>query len=456
MNNQTVAAALAVAMMILGAAAVPTIAAVTQQEAQQLKTTLTPLGGERAGNKERTIPEWTGGYKTCPAGYKSGDARPDPFADEKPLYVITAANMAQYQGKLAEGEIELLKRYADYKVLVYPTHRTAAAPDYVYENTYQNALRAKTNNGGITIEGAYGGIPFPITRDGFEAMWNHLLAWKGAVYLDNGSSYLKAANGDLVMISRARGYNEYPYYYKDGSLATFDGIYVKSLVVITDPPYQNGNASLLYNPTDPVNRGQPVWQYLPGQRRVRMAPNLTYDTPDFFQSGVGQMDDFNIFYGALDRYVFKLVGKTELIVPYNDNRLRLVPPEQQFGAHTINPDHSRWELHRVWVVEGTLAPGKRNAVPKRKIYLDEDTWQALIGEEWDASGGLWRHILGIPLNICDAPGTVTWGNYTYDFHTGLVASNAVSNPSSQPFQIMPNRFPADLLTPDGMAARMAR
>jgi hypothetical protein len=168
------------------------------------------------------------------------------------------------------------------------------------------------------------------------------------------------------------------------------------------------------------------------------------------------MDDFNIFYGALDRYAFKLVGKTELIVPYNDNRLRLVPPDQQFASHTINPDHSRWEVHRVWTVEATLSDGKRNAVTKRKIYLDEDTWQALIGEEWDASGGLWRHILAIPLNICDAPGTITWGNYAYDFHTGLVASNAVSNPSSKPFQIMPNRFPADLLTPDGMAAQMAR
>lgn len=35
-------------------------AAVTAQEAASLKTTLTPLGAERAGSKDGTIPAWTG------------------------------------------------------------------------------------------------------------------------------------------------------------------------------------------------------------------------------------------------------------------------------------------------------------------------------------------------------------------------------------------------------------
>ena len=436
--------------------------AVTEQEAQQLKTTLTPFGGERAGNKEGTIPAWTGGYTTVPTGYKSGDTRPDPFASDKPLYVITAANAAQYQDKLMPGDLELFKKYPDtYQLQVYPTHRTAAAPAYVYENIYKNALRAKTTNNGLTIENAYGGIPFPIPHDGNEAMWNHLLAWKGVSYSDTSYGWLMTTTGEIVLASIATSNGELPYYFKDGSPETFmkndGGIYLRQFVYITEPPYQNGNATMLLNNIDTYDKGQAAWQYLPGQRRVRMAPSLTYDTPNFFVSGVGQMDDFNLFYGAFDRYDFKLVGKKEMIVPYNMNKLRLLTKEQQMELHHANPNAVRYELHRVWVVEATLAPGKRNAVAKRRIYLDEDTWQAVGAEEWDASGNLWRHIQGITLDVPEAPATVLWGQITYDFHTGVYVLDAVSSPGlGNSYRILPEPYPANYFTPDAMAARMSR
>jgi hypothetical protein len=456
-----VALCLAAATIVM-LATLPARSAVTDQQAQQLKTTLTPLGGERAGNKDGTIPAWTGGYTTVPTGYKSGDPRPDPFASDKPLYTITSANATQYQDKLMPGELELLKKYPDtYQIQVYPTHRTAAAPDYVYENTYKNALRAKTTNNGLSIEGAYGGIPFPIPQDGYEAMWNHLLAWKGVSYSDTSYGWLMTTTGDIVLASVATSNGELPYYFKDGSpetfMSTYNGIYLRQFVWITEPPYQNGNATMILNNIDTYGKGEAIWQYLPGQRRVRMAPSLTYDTPNFFVSGVGQMDDFNLFYGAFDRYDFKLVGKKEMIVPYNMNKLRLLTKEQQMELHHANPNAVRYELHRVWVVEANLSSGKRNAVAKRVIYLDEDTWQAVGAEEWDASGGLWRHILGITLDVPEAPATVLWGQITYDFHTGVYVLDAVSSPDLRnSYTILPKPYPADYFTPDAMAARMSR
>ena len=457
MKRLALAAIIAAAAMVIDAETACVQAAVSEQEAQKLKSTLTPLGGERAGNADGSIPAWDGGYTKTPSGYVSGTPRPDPFADEKPLYTVTSANVAQYQDRLSEGELELLKRYADYKINVYPTHRTAAAPEFVYENTLKNATRAKTANGGLSVNGAFGGIPFPIPQDGFEAMWNHLLAWKGAVYAELGTNYLNTADGRLVLLSESSSQGEYPYYMKGGSPDNFGGIYLRQVVIGVDPPNQAGTATILYNPIDPYRDGQPAWQYLPGQRRVRKAPSLAYDTPNFFNSGVGQMDDFDIFYGALDRYDFKLIGKKEMIVPYNSNRVRLVPPTQLFKGRTLNAENFRWELHRVWVVEASLAQGKRNAVAKRKFYLDEDTWQALIGEEWDGSGKLWRHIVGLPLLIFDAPAVALWGTYTYDLHTGIVAGIAMSDPSLKPsYQILPKPYPAEFFTPDGIAARMSR
>jgi hypothetical protein len=56
----------------------------------------------------------------------------------------------------------------------------------------------------------------------------------------------------------------------------------------------------------------------------------------------------------------------------------------------MNPDFVRWELHRVWVVEATLRPGKRHVYTKRTFYLDEDSWAALSADEYDKRGNMYR------------------------------------------------------------------
>lgn len=118
-------------------------AAVTAEEAALLKTTLTPFGAERAANKDGSIPAWTGGYTTAQPNYKSGDGRTDLFPGEKPKFAITAKNIDQHADRLSEGIKALLKKYPDtFRLDVYQTHRTAAAPQWVYDNTFANATRA--------------------------------------------------------------------------------------------------------------------------------------------------------------------------------------------------------------------------------------------------------------------------------------------------------------------------
>jgi hypothetical protein len=100
-------------------------AAVTAEEAKALGTTLTPIGAEKGANKDGTIPAYTGGLTTPPAGFKSGDGiRPNPFANEKPRLQIDAKNMAQHADKLTEGTKAMLQKYPTFRVDVYPTHRT--------------------------------------------------------------------------------------------------------------------------------------------------------------------------------------------------------------------------------------------------------------------------------------------------------------------------------------------
>ena len=436
--------------LLLGVAHVG-IAAVSPEEAEKLKTTLTPFGAEKAGNKDGTIPAWEGGYKTVPPGYKSGDLRPDPFADEKPLFSITSKNMDQYSDMLSEGNKALLKKYPSYRLDVYPTHRTAAAPEYVYQNTFRNATRAKTKNNGITVEGAYGGIPFPIPKDGAEVMWNHLTAWKGEAYETEFRAYTFTPAGKRIFVAKMKLVNQYPYYYADVPMEKFGGDYFNSMMASLEPPYKAGEAFLNKQNLDYAGIGQLSWQYLTGQRRVRRAPTgFSYDTPNLVVSGVANWDELWIFYGAMDRYSWKIIGKKEMYIPYNENKFYRGQVDQILGEHFPNPDFVRWELHRVWVVEANLLSGKRHVVPKRRIYLDEDTWQAVLGEGWDAQGQLWKSYYTFPVIVPEIPTVIAFTNGSFNLQTGAWYIDSLPVETKEVLKVV-RRRPDSFFDPDTMA-----
>jgi Protein of unknown function (DUF1329) len=402
-------------------------AAVTAEEAAKLKTTLTPLGAERAGNKDGSIPAWDGGMTKAPPGYKSGDTRSDPFAGEKPLLSITAKNMDQHAARLSDGTKALLKKYPDYRIDVYPTHRTAAAPQWVYDNTFKNATRAKLVDGGHGTEGAYGGTPFPIPKDAYEVIQNHRLAWLGTYIQAPGRVWVVTADGKRAMASGGMQSLRRQYYDFEGSLEKFDGYYQLGKFIVTEPGSKAGEAIL---GNDNMNATNPrgLWQYLVGQRRVRKAPSVGYDTPDSVTSGIGLFDEaFNLF-GPVDKHEWKLIGKKELYIPYNNNRAAAAKVADLVTPNTLNPALVRWELHRVWEVEATLLAGKRHVVPKRKYYIDEDSWQIILFDGWDAKNELWRTNYTLVLLAPDVPavvGVVMWGGY--DLQTGAYYLNMASN-----------------------------
>jgi hypothetical protein len=443
------------AALVLGVGAIPAaFAAVPAEEAGKLKGELTPMGAEKAGNKAGTIPAWDGGVTKVPAGYKPGDLRADPFAGEKPLFSIDAKNMDQYADKLSEGTKALMKKFPSYRIDVYPTHRTAAMPQWAYDNTFKNATRCKTKDGGVSIEGCYGGIPFPIPKSGAELMWNHMLAWKGQANSMLFRLFVTTADGKSTMASDGLAEVQSPYWFKDGSLEKFNGDYHQLMLVTYGPPFKAGESILLRDTVD-AGKGRQAWQYLVGQRRTRKAPTLGYDTPDSVASGAFYFDEAYGFSGSLDRYDWKIVGKKEMFIPYNTNRTWAAKASDVMGQKHLNPDYVRWELHRVWEVEATLAPGKRHAVPKRRFYLDEDTYTAVLADMWDAQGQLWRVGYNLPMAMPDVPGSVT---QTFGLYNLLANTYVLANfPGEKPYQfkVVPP-WNDSYFTPDNLAAKGSR
>jgi hypothetical protein len=432
-------------------------AEVSAAEAQRLHGPLTPLGAERAGNADGSIPAWTGGLAQPAPGYHQGDPRPDPFAGEHKLFTITAANVAQYAKYLPEGAQALFRAMPDVTMNIFPTHRTAAYPQSVYDNVFANATRAHAAPEGIAygVAGAAGGVPFPIPRSGTEIVWNHLLSFWGVAREVHVRTYVGAADGSVDLTAGYREITDFPYYYPGAAPGTFGAYYFKTRRIQDAPASRAEQAYTAWQPIDTARDRYIAWRLLPGEHRVRKAPSLSYDTPDADASGLEALDDYYLFFGGPDRYIFTILGKREMYVPYNNNHLYLLPASASIGPHHEIPDAMRYELHRVWVVEGVLAPGKHHVAPRRRLYIDEDSWQAVYSESWDEDGKLWKFGHATMYVMPDVPAVVLGTQFVYDLLLGGYAADFVFAGDRVQYKVTPPHAP-DIFSADGLAAGAQR
>ncbi|RJP36352.1 MAG: DUF1329 domain-containing protein [Desulfobacteraceae bacterium] len=409
--------------LIVLSLAMPGQAKVSKEEADQLKTTLTSLGAERQGNADGTIPPWDGGIKTIPPiGYNGpGSLYPDPYENDEVVLRITKDNLNQYSDKLSEGIKELFKRFPDtYYIDVYPTRRSMAAPEWMYENTHKNALTAEADENTMIITGAYGGVPFPIPKNGFEIVMNHLLRWLGHGIHYEHRGLIIDSSGRISPGEGGPVWFKLPYYDKNGTLENSNGYYMYMFSLMTAPPRKNGEVILALDPVNMAKSERKAWQYLTGQRRVRRAPSISYDTPNTTFGGHINYDDQYMFNGSPDRYNWKIIDKKEMYIPYNCYKVYLEPDlKKRFIANHPNPEYVRWELHRVWVVEGTLKEGSRHVYNKRRFIIDEDSWNIVLSDNYDAQGELWRSLVFHSKVSYDLPGISLGEVIGFEFQRGV-------------------------------------
>lgn len=431
-------------------------AAVSPEEAEQLKSTLTPMGAEKAANNDGSIPAWTGGMHA--GNTENADAQPriDYFAGDKPIAKISVDNLDQYRDEMSEGMAALIEMYPDtFYLNVYDTKRTAAAPQWVYDNTYTNALNAITKDDGNSIDKAFGGIPFPIPKTGAEVMWNHLVRWRGVSVELGFSAFVGSSDGATTLAVAAKDDHQFPYYYPDKDLESFNGDAFLLRQEQVAPAFKAGESILIRDPLDQISQGRKAWQYLAGQRRVRRAPNIAFDTPDFVASGQSYFDEVFMFFGSLERFNWKIVGKKEVYVPYNNNGFLTQKLDDVLVPHHLNPEHLRWEKHRVWVVEANLAEGQRHVVPKKVFYVDEDSWSVLLVDGYDANGNLWRAQHSVPFVAPDIPAVVATTFIIYNLPAKTWLANNLYNEKAAQYKPVRTR-PDIFFSPDALAGSSVR
>ncbi|MGJ7512004.1 DUF1329 domain-containing protein [Variovorax sp. GT1P44] len=402
---------------VVAAAVVSGPARAAPQDARLDTPTVTPVGAERKGNSAGTIPAWEPltGVPAGITGVVAGAHYPDPFAADKPIATITAANVDQYKERLTAGQMALLRRGDAEKMLVYPTHRSCAYPDWIYKKTAQNVGKAKLSADGNALSGAVGGFPFPFPENGWQIMWNHKTNFYGATrFRSTNSGFLVNPDGSFEPSKQVEEII-FPYHMDDkGGLDKYNFM---TKVTTEAPARRKGNALLIHDPLDASTSQREGWIYLTALRRMLRGPDVRHDAPDPDSQGLLTIDQRNMFSDSLERYDWKIVGKAEKYVGYNGYKIVDVPPAERakvVGKTRISPDYMRYELHRVWVIEATLKPGQRHIYPKRTFYMDEDSWYIVAADMYDAQGKLWRTSETQLVNFYDRPSCLPGMRVNYD------------------------------------------
>ena len=392
-------------------------AKVSSKEAAKLGVSLTPLGADLSANADGSIPEWRGGIQFPPKDYKKpGQHHVNPFPSDKPLFVVTAQNLSQYEAFLTDGQKELFKTYPDtFKMPIYQTRRTAASPQWVYDNTYKNATKALLVEDGNGVENAIGGIPFPIPKSALEIVWNHITRYRGEYLVREGAEVAVQQDGSYTLIT-TKAEVLFDYYRRGITPEELDNNFLYYLSFTKAPARLAGGAVLSHEYLNQVKDPRRAWGYNSGQRRVRKSPSLAYDTPIAAADGLRTVDDTDMFNGSPDRYDWKLVGKEEKFIPYNNYVISSpqVPAETLLMPGHVNPEYARYEKHRVWVVEATLKPGKRHIYHKRRFYIDEDSWTIAVADQYDERGQLWRVSMAYLKNFYELPAILTCMDVYHD------------------------------------------
>ncbi|NGY05264.1 DUF1329 domain-containing protein [Solimonas terrae] len=352
---------------------------------------LTPFGAEVAGNASGSIPAWNGGLAGPPPCFASSHGRYcDPFADDQPLYTVTAENVDDHAAVLSPGQRALFAKFPDsYRMRVFPTRRSFANPPAVYAATQANMARAVLADG--VLKKAATGLPFPLPANGAEALWNHRLRWRPLVTERVSAQFAVAESGDFAQ-TQEREFVRFDYGATDYDLQAARGILSRRLQWLEQPARQAGVGILIDDVADPGDFARRAWQFGTGDEQAKHAPNLGYDTPGIGTDDLRSNDQIDMFFGPLDRYDLKLLGKQEMLVPANSYALHSadLPYRELIGRHHLNPDFARYELRRVWVVDATLKRGSVHACRHRRFYLDEDGWQIRVVDNYDNRGELWR------------------------------------------------------------------
>ena len=338
---------------------------------------------------------------------------PDPFSEDQVLLVINADNYDEYKDSiLTPGQIKMFETYpATFKMNIFPSKRSCAVPPEVLELTNKNAILTDKGEG---VDGVVGSIPFPYPTEALHHVWNHILRYRGVEIFGSSPFYIVNPDGTRTYgAGEAIAKNFWNPFVRDEK----KGLQGMLMTKVTHPPRLADASTLVIESLNAFETPRKAWFYNPGTRRVRKAPDLSYDYKPSASQGLTTVDQFDGFNGAKDRYHWTDMGKQLRLMPYNAYKFHETSIEEVLTPYHVNQDYLRYELVNVNVVEARLKDDKRHIIPKRIMYFDTDSHNMLMEETFDNENSLMAYREFPIINFYDQPMCLSIHSATYDFAT---------------------------------------
>lgn len=430
-------------------------AKVSAEQTAKLGQELTCIGAEASANADGTIPAFSGKWLGTPPGVDftphTGQHPIDPYASETPRLVITAANYQEHKDKLTPGQIGMFERYpTTFSMPVYPGHRDFRYPDIVCDIAKRNASEAELIDNGFGFTGYMGAVPFPIPdpQQPMQLLANHNFPYRAFSY--HGIRDVALVNGDGEIswgTQDFQGINE--TLLPDALGKPYGDIMARSLTKVVRPARERGNATIAVEPNNFAQNKRLAWSYNPGTRRVRQLPEYGFDTALGSTSGKMTIDSDRLMNGSPERYEWSFIGKKEIYIPANAYKVHeeKVTLDQLLQKSHANPELMRYELRRVWVLEGKLKEGYRHRYGRRTLYLDEDSYHAIISDFYDTRDELVQHAYINYYYAFDAQSYEAGSSFYHDLVNGGYVGYNLSQDQEKSTVLNANDIDRDIFTP---------
>ena len=405
------------------------------------------IGANPAGNAESGLPAWEGGVTSPPPGFDSAQGYKNPFEGDKPLFAVDASNMGEHARVLTPGLQQLLKRFPDYRLPVYPSRRSVAFNEAYYKAAAAEAPQIRLVKEGRALQGQQrSSVPFPQPKSGVEAIWNVIMRRPADTVVSASATFAVDGSNPPKPVVSSEKLAWSPHFSSRNNPA--DWVFVIAETI--KPASMTGDALLVHESTDFVDEQRRSWTVNAGQRRVVRLPELTFDAPAGNSDALRTVDDVAGFNGSPERFEWKLLGKQEMLVPYNSYALTRKSLKYAQIPKPILPDTGllRYELHRVWVLEARLKPGMRHVYSKRVYYIDEDSWNIVLADQYDSRGELWRTRQMFTFQAYNSPGPYSAGEVLFDFQVRKALYSGFQNeekPVEFNRKLNPSDFTVDAL-----------
>ncbi len=341
------------------------------------------------------------------------DSYPDPFPSDQILLTIDIDNYTEYKNEiLTPGQIKMFETYPDtFKINVYPSRRSCAVPPEVLELTDKNA---KLIDEGEGVDGIVGSIPFPNPTEALHHVWNHILRYRGVEIYGASPFYIINPDGTRTFgAGEAIAKNFWNPFIRDEK----KGLQGMLMTKVTHPPRLADASTLVIESLNAFKTPRKAWVYNPGTRRVRRAPDISYDYMPSAAQGLTTVDQVDGFNGAKDRYHWQDLGEQLRLMPYNAYKFHETRIEEILTPYHVNQDFLRYELVKVNVVKAKLKNDKRHIIPNRIMYFDYDSHNMLSEETFDDEGLIMSYREFPIINFYDQPMCLSIHSATYDFAT---------------------------------------